>query len=489
MWTLLLCANAGAQQQLACEPEEHEHEHCEGFLIAGTPGTDLAATAKPVRGTRAPGPVLENTSAFTATRLAAAETSRTKADEPTAKAAEPAPANETWGYLDPGKGFLIGSTEYGEASLSAYGLFRFLDQMPNDDVFVDHLGGERPVDGRKDLLTHRVLVWLNGWVADPKLRYTITWWTVTATDQDALFANIGYQFNKHFNLYGGVFGNPGSRSMLGSHPYWLGNDRVMADEFFRPFFSQGIYANGEIAPGLWYTASVGNNSSILGATVSQLDREFTYGGSVWWMPTTHEFGPRGGYGDWEYHEQLATRFGVSAVYSPEERYTSVDTPTENTSIRLADSVNLFETGALVPGVTVTNSDYQLLAVDAGLKYKGVFLQAEYFQRVLDNFEADGFIPFTEVEDHGYYVQAAFYPIPQTLEVYAATSQIFADESLGFEDSHEYILGMNYYPFDSRNHRLNVQYIDVTRSPVSSSFGYYTGGQDGETFSAAFSIFF
>jgi hypothetical protein len=30
---------------------------------------------------------------------------------------------------------------------------------------------------------------------------------------------------------------------------------------------------------------------------------------------------------------------------------------------------------------------------------------------------------------------------------------------------------------------------VNDSPVSSTFGYYTGGQDGTTLSVAFSIFF
>jgi hypothetical protein len=35
-------------------------------------------------------------------------------------------------------------------------------------------------------------------------------------------------------------------------------NRVIADEFFRAFFTQGIHANGEVLPGLWYSASVGN---------------------------------------------------------------------------------------------------------------------------------------------------------------------------------------------------------------------------------------
>jgi hypothetical protein len=63
------------------------------------------------------------------------------------------------------------------------------------------------------------------------------------------FFNAGYQFNRRFNLYAGITGNAGSRSMLGSHPYWLGHDRVMADEFFRPFFGYGVYANGELFRG------------------------------------------------------------------------------------------------------------------------------------------------------------------------------------------------------------------------------------------------
>jgi hypothetical protein len=53
----------------------------------------------------------------------------------------------------------------------------------------------------------------------------------------------------------------------------------------------------------------------------------------------------------------------------------------------------------------------------------------------------------------------------------------------------YILGMNYYPFKTRNHRWNVQVNDVNHSPVSSTFGYYVGGHDGTVVSTAFSIFF
>ncbi|MCX6549884.1 MAG: hypothetical protein NTY02_02555 [Acidobacteria bacterium] len=315
-------------------------------------------------------------------------------------------------------------------------------------------------------------------------------WTVLDTNQNAIFGNLGYQFSRKFSIYAGLNGNPGTRSLQGSHPFWLGHDRVMADEFFRPFFNSGVWAQGEAVPGLWYNAMLGNTNSNLDVKSSQLDRTFTTGASMWWMPTTKEFGPKGAYGDYEMHEKLATRFGVSTTRSPEQRFTSATSGgPENSTLRLADSVNVFDTGSLVPGVTVDTVDYRILSFDAGVKYKGFFLQTEIYNRWLDHFKADGVLPVTSIHDTGFYVQGAFFPVPKKLELYAATSQILGDKSAGFSNSSEYLIGGNYYPFNSRNQRLNVQVIDVNHSPVSSAFGYYVGGLNGTVFSTAFSVFF
>ena len=80
---------------------------------------------------------------------------------------------------------------------------------------------------------------------------------------------------------------------MGSHPFWLANDRVMADEFFRPSFAGSVWVNGEVLPGLWYHVALANNLSQLGITAGQLDRGVGTGATVWWMPTTKEFGPNG----------------------------------------------------------------------------------------------------------------------------------------------------------------------------------------------------
>jgi hypothetical protein len=396
---------------------------------------------------------------------------------------------ESWGDFEPGSGFLVGRNSAGELAISGYALERYVNQTPAEQTFTDHLGNERTVDGRNDIWPHRIMIFLKGWVGNPKLIYSVTFWTVLDTNQNAIFANLGYQFDRKFSVYAGFNGNPGTRSLQGSHPYWLGHDRVMADEFFRPFFTAAIYAQGELVKGLWYNVVAGDNNSILGVKSTQLDRSFTTGASIWWMPTTAEFGPRGAYGDWERHEKVATRFGFSTTRSPEQRYTNASGGPDNTTLRLADSVNVFETGALAPGVTVDGVDYRILSFDAGVKYKGLFLQTEIYNRWLDAFRADGTLPVGSIHDKGFYVQAAFYPIPKKLEIYGATSQIYGDKSAGFGNSSEYLVGGNVYPFNSRNYRLNVQVIDVNRSPVSSSFGYYVGGQTGTTFSVAFSVFF
>jgi hypothetical protein len=414
-------------------------------------------------------------------------------------AATPAPADsntpteltvEQWGEFSPGTGFLVGRNSFGELAISGYALVRYVNQTPGVQEYTDHLGNTRTSDGRNDFYPHRVMVFFKGWLGNPKLIYAITFWTVLDTDQNAIFGNIGYQFSPKFALYAGLNGNPGTRSLQGNHPLWLGQDRVMADEFFRPFFNAGVWVQGQPIQGLWYNVMTGDTNSILGVKSSQLDRKWTTGASTWWMPTTKEFGPKGAYGDWEMHEKLATRVGVSTTFSPEQNFADSTGNPNNTTLRLADGVSLFEPGALAPGTTVQTADYSILSVDAGAKYKGIFLQTEIYNRWLDNFNSGGAtLPVSSIHDKGFYIQGAFYPVPKKLELYGATSQIYGDKSAHFENSSEYLVGANFYPMNTRLIRLNVQLIDVNHSPVSSAFGYYVGGQTGKTFATGFSVFF
>jgi hypothetical protein len=392
----------------------------------------------------------------------------------------------SWGPFSPGAGFKVAKTDKGELSISGYMLMRAIDQLPASQSFTDHLGVVHKIDPRNDIQLQRIMVWLNGWVYTPKLRYTTIFWTVNSTNQVAIAGALTYRFNKAFELSAGIQRHAATYTMMGSFPYWLGTDRVMADEYFRPGMTSAIWATGEFAPKWRYMAMVGDNLSQLGINASKLTRARAVSGSIWWMPTTGEFGPRGGMGDYEQHQTLATRFAVSMTHSREDRFSQPDVTTpDNTQIRMSDSVLFFQTGALAPGVTVEKADYDMASVSAGFKLKGWALHAEGYGRWISDLRADGPVPLSKMKDTGFYVQTSYDVMPKTLQLYLSTSQIHGQ----FNDASEYILGANWFPFDTRNLRLNAQVMDINHSPVSSVFGYYVGGQKGTTLSVSLDMLY
>jgi hypothetical protein len=336
-----------------------------------------------------------------------------------------------------------------------------------------------------------VLIWLRGWMYSEKLKYNLTLWTVNpihgSGDAFALIGLLGYEFNRKFNLFVGINGLPGVSTLQGSHPYWLGGDRIMAEEFFRPGFTQGIWASGEIVDRLKYMVMVGNNLSTLGISAGQLSRDLAYSGVLWWEPTTGEFGPRAGSGDFEHHEQLATRFGLHFTWARESRQTQTTASSpEETQVRLSDSLLFYQTGALAPGVTVDEADFMLTAVNAGLKYKGFWLKGEYFYRRLADFDTlGGVAPMSDIEDHGFALQTSYMLMPKKLETYLFTSYIFGE----FNEPWEVGGGLNYFPYGTRDLRINLHTMFVDRSAASSSFGYYAGGLRGPIVSLGAGLMF
>lgn len=394
--------------------------------------------------------------------------------------------NTTAGEFTPGKGFTLFKTDLASLNLSVYGLARYINQMPGEQNFKDHLGRERVVDTRNDIWWHRSFLWASGFFYTPRLRYTLSIWGLAATNQVLIFGNIQYALSKAITLGIGIVPNLGTRSMQGPWPYFLASDRVLAEEFFRPGFTSGVWITGELLPKLRYWAMVGNNLSQLGVTASQLSRDLSTSASFWWMPTTGEFGPRGGYGDFELHQELATRFGFSLVHAREARQSAVGTPSAETQVKISDGILLYDTGALADGVTVLKADFDQGAVDAGIKIKGLHLQAEYYVRNLSKFEADGTLPLSEIFDHGFYVSASYELIKKALQVYASTSRVYDDFK---RNPWEVLGGMNWYPSGTRSLRLNFQLIYVDQSPASSSFGYYINGQTGATVTSGIDFLF
>ena len=383
------------------------------------------------------------------------------------------------GQFTPGSGFDVIRTEKGTLNISVYGLFRYINQNPPKQTYVDHLGRERTVKMRNDINWHRTMLWVTGWAFDPKFRYNITGWSLASTEQTLIFGNLRFLMSPALTFGVGVGPNLTSRSLQGSWPFWAGSDRQMGEEFLRGGFSSAFWISGRPVGRLYYTASVNRSISQLGNTVGDDARDYAWSASIWGHPSTGEFGPRGGFGDLEHHEKLATQIGMSAATSRESRYAPDTAAPKATQIRLSDAVIPFETGALADGVTVRRLRYRAFSTDLGAKYKGFSFQGEFTYRKLSDFEADGPLPLTEISDRGFFAEAMHMVVPKKLGLYVVGSKIYDDFD---RRPWEMGGGANFYPYARRNWRLNVHVLHVEKSPTGSNFGYYAPGMTGTIYS-------
>jgi hypothetical protein len=285
-------------------------------------------------------------------------------------------------------------------------------------------------------------------------------------------------FNKHFTLSGGIRSLPGTRSVEGNFPFWLGVDtRLIADEFFRPSYTSGIWATGQVTDRLFYQAMLGNNLSTLGVSAAQLNNKFdTLSTALIWMPTTGEFGK--GFGDFEDHQKLATRFAGHYTRSNEDTQEQPNSNQfENTQIRLEDGSVIFTPNLLGPGVTITDLVYKMADFDAGLKYHGYSLDAEYFLRWLDHFQGPGTSGLAPIFSHGFQLQASAMILPKTFQVYLGGSTLYGKYGNPFD----FRAGINWYPWHNRVLRWNTEFLYLYKSPVGYTAVPFALGGTGPVF--------
>ena len=355
---------------------------------------------------------------------------------------------------------------------------RYLNTMSSDDTFTDHLGNVRDVHVRNDFTVNRAMFILGGYVFDPKLRYSFTVWTSAGAASIVVAGNIGWQFNKALTVTGGYTGVPGSRSLVATFPFFAAIDRSMADNFFRPGFTQGVWANGEPVKGLNYLVFFGNGLNTLSISANKIDTHLLASGSVWWEPLGPYGEPgksRNMYDDYFSSKKTRIRLGTSYTRSREDRFSNLDQSSpENTSLYNSDGVLTFSTGAFVPGVTVDKATYRMWAIDGGLKRNGFSVNGQYFFRWLSDFEADGPLPMTTTFDRGFELTAGHFVIPRKLQLYARGARVDGQ----FGDSSEYGGGARWYFLPTERLWLNPELIKVDGAPYSGAFTPYTAGMSG-----------
>ena len=355
---------------------------------------------------------------------------------------------------------------------------RYLNTQNGDESFTDHLGVTREVHERNDITVNRAMFILGGYIFDQRLRYSFTVWTSAGAASIIVASNIGWQFNKALTVMGGYTGVPGSRSLVNTFPFFTSTDRTMADNFFRPGFTQGVWDSGELPHDLNYLAFVGNGLNTLSISANKIDTHLLFSGSAWWEPlgAYGEAGKsRNMYDDYFASKQVRVRLGTAFTRSREDRFSNLDQSSpENTSLYNSDGVLFFSTGALAPGVTIDKATYRMWAADAGIKWNGLAVNGQYFLRWLNDFVADGPLPLESTFDRGAEISASYFVTPKKVAVYGRGSWVHGE----FGDSHEYGGGVKWHFLPTERLWFNMELFKVSGAPYSGAFTPYTAGMSG-----------
>jgi len=356
---------------------------------------------------------------------------------------------------------------------------RYTNSQLGNSSYIDHLGAVQTVTKRNDFSLNRNMFQFTGYIFDKRLNYNLIIWASNTSAAVVVGGFVSWKFNKAITLYSGYWGAPGSRTLTGSFPYFVQPERSMADQFFRPGFTQGTWIDGEPWTGFHYELFAGDGLNTLTVPTGKIDPHLVYSGSVWWEPLGTYGIPgtraRSMYDDYQDNKKPVVRFGTSFTKSKENRFSNLaEGNPENTGLYNSDGVNTFATGAFAPGVTVSDVTYRMLAADAGVKWRGLAVNGQYFFRWLNNFRADGPLPISETFDHGFETVVSQFVVPKRWELYGRTSFVFGQ----FRNSYEWAPGFKWYPL--RSHRVYVvaEGLRINHSPVTSIITPYDSGFTG-----------
>jgi hypothetical protein len=384
----------------------------------------------------------------------------------------------------PNAGFRLYEGDNGEIYMRLFTYVRYLNQKGLDPSYTDYFGNTHDVKQRQDTQLNKFFLPFSGWFMSPNFRYYLYVWSTNASQGEPAqvvgAGNISYVFNRFVTLGGGITSLPSTRSTEGQFPYWLGvDDRIVSDEFFRGSYTTGVWVKGEITARLKYMAMIANNLSTLGVSAAKIDNKMdTTSVSLQWLPTTGEFGLYGTFGDYDYHEQLATRLGVHYTQSTEDKQSQPGTEgVENSQIRLTDGSNVFTANLFAPGVAVNQVHYAMSSLDGGIKYHGLSLEAEYYWRTLSEFEGVNTGGIGTINDHGYQVQASAMAIRNVLQAYVGAGEIRGH----YGDGSEFRVGLNWYPMKRRGTRVNGEWMNLNHVPVGYTAVPYPVGGNGDVF--------
>jgi hypothetical protein len=376
-------------------------------------------------------------------------------------------------------GFLIRSTDLSERpfelKVNGWIQFRHVGFDRDVDSWTDHAGITRPVRSQNYFEIERGRIIFSGYALSPELKYFLHLDGDTDGGESVDFFDYwwSYKFADWLDLQMGKRKAPGSRQWLLTARRTRLADRPMADDFFRPDRTTGLFAIGELGENIHYELMVGDGYRTANIPPEGIDKHFAYAATAYWDPL-------GDYGeqivDFERSDQLVARLGHSFTYSAQE--SPHDQPLgEADFVRLTDGTRLLQPSALAPGVTVSAFDTSLYSIDVAAKWRGWSVDAEYFFRWIGDISGDGALPLDHLFDHGFFVEGGYFLCPKHLDMNVRYSQV---DGL-FGNSSEIAVGFDWYPLDTYKLKVTLDVTSIDSSPVQSTSADILAGDDGTLF--------
>ena len=342
----------------------------------------------------------------------------------------------------------------------------------NAETWTDNAGVTRPIRQRNVFDIERARLTFGGTALDPRLTYFLQLDGDTDGRHTVDFFDYwwSWKFDDAFRV------QFGKRKVSASRQWLLGArdtrfvDRPMANDFFRPDRTIGVFGLGKIGDTGHYEFMVGNGYRTSNLPTEDIDNRFTFAFS-------NHFDPHGDFGkqivDYAGTRDSLLRIGHSFVYSPQAG-DAFGTPLgEADFVRLSDGTRLTATGA-ISGVTVVRFDLYFYGVDLAWKWRGWSVNSEVFFRWIQNMQGTGSLSSSKLFQRGFYVEGGHFLIPQKLDVNVRYSQV----SGLYGNASEYAAGFNWYPLDTRRMKVSFDATVLDGSPLQNTTSDILVGDNG-----------
>jgi len=341
-----------------------------------------------------------------------------------------------------------------------------------------------PGRNRQDDINGFEIQWLvlsfDGHIHDPRLTYLIQ--VIGDTDQgnswETYYASMSYEFAEELVVSAGILDLPQGFNNLVADNRQLFVDRALAEEVFNVGFTPGVTVGGLLFGRLEYAAGAFNRSAQACERLycEQLDTNFAYAGSL----VYHVLGD--GVGDDE----------TDLVYSKDPRW-DVGTSfayNDNNSDRGVSSLyaipDRIRRGQGIGGygqADLAGTDLLQFGAHTAFRYRGFSFTTEWYLRTIDgDDERSDWERLTGRSDsmhfQGGYVEAGYFIVPKEVEVAARLGGVW---DVSGDNTWEYTFGVNYYPYQSHDLKIQADYTRIEEAPITTEYGNWFQNDDIDMF--------